>query len=90
VDLLKVTVARPRPDTGAPSSFPSGHTSSAAGLAMLLWRRYGWEAGLPAALLAMLVGASRIQDGRHYLSDVLAGAIVGVSLTYVVDVLYGR
>ncbi|MDF1562806.1 MAG: phosphatase PAP2 family protein [Deltaproteobacteria bacterium] len=88
-DLLKVSVGRPRPDSGHRSSFPSGHTSSAAAWATLLWRRYGWRAGLPATLLTLLVGASRIQDGRHYLSDVLAGAVLGVSVTYVVDELFG-
>ncbi len=88
-DLLKIAVARPRPDSGARNSFPSGHTSSAAAWATFLWRRYGWKAGLPATLFATLVGFSRIQDRRHYLSDVLAGAVLGVSITYVVDERYG-
>ena len=35
-------------------------------------------AGVPALSLATLVGASRINDNRHYLHDVLAGATIGL------------
>ena len=88
-DLLKVTTWRRRPDGGNSLSFPSGHTSSAYAWATFVWRRYGWQWGLPAYAFAAFVGFSRIQDDRHWLSDVLAGALLGVSVTYVVDELYG-
>ncbi|RMG14675.1 MAG: phosphatase PAP2 family protein [Deltaproteobacteria bacterium] len=88
-DLLKVATWRERPDGGNHLSFPSGHTSSAFAWATFVWRRYGWQWGLPAYVFAAFVGFSRIHDDRHWLSDVLAGALLGVSVTYVVDELYG-
>ncbi|MFW2512398.1 phosphatase PAP2 family protein [Demequina sp. SO4-13] len=68
-------------------SFPSGHTSGAATLvlvtAYLLWRGRSsvraalwWTFG--SALLIALVGGTRLYLGYHFLSDVLAGACVGV------------
>jgi membrane-associated phospholipid phosphatase len=66
---------------------PSGHTASAAlvygGLAAVLirqrWPRMRWLAVLPAALAAVLIGASRLALHVHTWSDVLAGAIIGVA-----------
>jgi membrane-associated phospholipid phosphatase len=40
-------------------------------------RHYGWKIGVPAYLLAGLVGASRLEQDKHYLSDVVAGAALG-------------
>jgi membrane-associated phospholipid phosphatase len=40
-------------------------------------RHYGWKLGVPAYLVAGIVGASRIDQDKHYLSDVLAGATLG-------------
>lgn len=85
--LLKALFARARPSFNDPIlslptySFPSGHTASATlfyGLlaAYLMSRtarpgaRVAWLAG--AALMALLVGVSRLSLGVHYLSDVLA------------------
>lgn len=58
-------------------SFPSGHTALAfatgEALAILLPRWRGWfYAG------AALVGIERISENAHYLSDVVAGAFLGV------------
>ena len=46
------------------------------------WRRwrerhYGWKIGVPAYALAGLMGASRIHEDKHWLSDVVAGAALG-------------
>ncbi len=88
VALLKVLFARPRPEIGVFAetsfSFPSGHAAgSVASLAMMvyvLWR-VGWLRAPGASLLAIsvvfLVGFSRIYLVEHYLSDVLAGYLVG-------------
>ncbi len=76
-ELIKVTVRRERPDGQDNQSFPSGHTSNAFALAAVAERHYGWKVGAPAYLLAGLVGASRIEEDRHYLSDVVAGATLG-------------
>ena len=66
---------RQRP-SGGHASFPSGHTSASFTTAAVLWRRWGWKAGLPAVAVATYVGASRL-DRHHYLSDVAFGATIG-------------
>ncbi len=76
--ILKLGVARERPDGSNTLSFPSGHTSGTSCVAVILWDRYGAGAGIPAALIAVFAGLSRITLGKHYPSDVFAGATVGV------------
>jgi membrane-associated phospholipid phosphatase len=76
--LLKHTVQRGRPDGGDRLSFPSGHTSTAFSLAAVANEHYGWRVGVPAYLVASGIGLSRIQSDRHHLSDVLAGATLGL------------
>ncbi len=83
---LKLAINRARPDTGG-LSFPSGHTSSAFSGATLIQMKYGTRFGIPAYILAALVGYSRVHADRHYWSDVIAGAILGTGMTYLV---YGR
>lgn len=64
-------------DQDSRHSFPSGHTLrifSAMTALSLLWPRA--RAGLLS--LAVLVGVSRVLVTRHYPSDVLAGAFIGV------------
>jgi undecaprenyl-diphosphatase len=62
-------------------SFPSGHTITAFAVAVSLSRFYP---ELAAGLLfcALSVAASRILLGMHFLSDVVAGAIIGGLLSY--------
>jgi membrane-associated phospholipid phosphatase len=74
---LKVTVNRTRPD-GSRYSFPSGHTSGTFAAAAVLQRHYGWRVGAPAYALATYVGGSRLEENKHYMSDVLFGAGVGI------------
>jgi membrane-associated phospholipid phosphatase len=76
-ELLKLAVGRERPNGQDDKSFPSGHTSNSFALAAVVERHYGWKLGVPAYLVAGLVGASRIQQDKHYLSDVVAGAALG-------------
>ena len=73
---LKVAINRPRP-SGANYSYPSGHTSSAFTTAGVVYSNFGPAAGIPAFALAGYVGLSRLQEGKHYTSDVIAGAILG-------------
>jgi membrane-associated phospholipid phosphatase len=57
-------------------SFPSAHTATAVGLAVMLsayYPRGRWY----FTTLAILVGMQRVQVSAHYPSDVFAGAIVG-------------
>lgn len=74
----KRLVKEPRPDTGAKSSFPSGHTATAFTGAELVRLEYGWGCGSVAYAFATCVGLMRIHNRRHWYNDVLAGAGVGV------------
>lgn len=59
-------------------SFPSGHTATAFALATSLSIKYPkWYVIAPSALWACSVGVSRMNEGVHYPSDVLAGAAIG-------------
>lgn len=85
---VKALVARPRPadslaDTGL-ASFPSGHTAIAAAtgimLALLIGRRF-W---LIAVAWIMTVAWSRTYLEAHWLTDVVAGAVLGMSIALIV------
>jgi membrane-associated phospholipid phosphatase len=76
--LLKYTVHRTRPDGSDTLSFPSGHTSTAFTLATVAEHHYGWKVGVPAYALASCIGLTRIESNRHNLSDVIAGATLGI------------
>ena len=75
---IKFTAARTRPDRSDDHSFPSGHSASAFATATVLQKEFGWKAGIPAYAVAGWVAASRVQMQRHYISDVLAGATLGI------------
>lgn len=75
---LKYAVDRQRPN-GGHHSFPSGHTSSSFATADVVLQRFGWRVGLAAYAAAAYVGASRIAERDHYLSDIVFGAAVGIA-----------
>ena len=97
-DVLKIIVGRTRPKLMFADgiydftwfglradhwSFPSGHAATAAALATALWclwPRPLWFYVAGAALIAV----SRVITGQHYLSDVVAGAAIGVIVTRLV------
>jgi hypothetical protein len=60
-------------------SFPSGHATSAFSIATLLASEYKGKPGVAAISfsLASLVAISRVYQNKHWLTDVLAGALVG-------------
>lgn len=74
---IKLSVRRTRPD-GTGFSFPSGHTATSFASATVLQRHFGWKVGVPAYGLAAYVATSRIQEKRHFLSDVAFGAAIGI------------
>jgi membrane-associated phospholipid phosphatase len=88
--LLKVAVGRERPDSSNNSSFPSGHASNAFTLAAVAERHYGWKVGVPAYVVAGLIGISRLQQNKHYPTDVVAGATLGYIVGRTVVRLNGR
>lgn len=88
---LKYVVAKRRPEgRNQYDAFPSGHTTSAFSGASFIQRRYGWKYGWAAYVLASVVAVSRVEgpDGFHDYWDVLAGAVVGISSTYLFTTKY--
>ena len=75
--VAKEAVRRHRPE-GSGYAFPSGHTTVSFASATVLRRHFGWRVGAPAYTIASYVAMSRVQMQRHYLSDVIAGATVGI------------
>ncbi len=76
ISVLKISFGRTRPN-GDHYSFPSGHTATAFTTAGVVSRRYGgWPGGI-AIGLAMPTGMGRMEDMKHYASDVAVGATIG-------------
>ena len=80
---------RPREMTGFYStkhdrySFPSGHATRVACLAMVFSHQSpGWAVGFYA--LALFVAICRVTLGIHYISDVLVGLVVGCLMSWVI------
>lgn len=74
---VKYSAARIRPPHG--NSFPSGHAANnfaVAAVAAVFFRRWGWIALVPAAV----VGYSRVYVGSHWPSDVLVSAFLGAAI----------
>ena len=66
------------------TSFPSGHTAGAVAVARAAART--WPEGTPVlAAAATGIGALQLPTGKHYASDVAAGAIVGLVSEAIVD-----
>jgi membrane-associated phospholipid phosphatase len=92
--LEKLGVHRPRPwlfDVGATpagSAFPSGHEAQAVAFYGMLAILVGWGRsprvkcllGGAAAGVALLIGIARMYLGAHWLTDILAGAVLGMSV----------
>jgi len=92
VAVLKYTIRRKRPEgewgsiyrLTDPHSFPSGHAARATLLAVLATNLLpSWLAILMLGW-AFLVILARVAMGVHYLSDVIAGAIIGAALAGIV------
>jgi membrane-associated phospholipid phosphatase len=65
------------------TSFPSGHTTVAAALSSMLalhWRKLT----VPAALFTILMAVTRLSTLNHFLSDTLAGMILGIGTSLLV------
>lgn len=73
---LKVITHVEGPDDD-PIIWPSGHTSSSFTFAAVLDEYYGHKIGLPAYVLAGYIGVTRVTDHKHWVSDVLYGALLG-------------
>lgn len=97
-NIVKNIVQRPRPFVTftdlqiiipIPSefSFPSGHTSSSFAAAAVFYRHLPKKLGIPSVILAGLIGFSRLYVGVHYPTDVIAGVLMGILLSYLAEFL---
>lgn len=88
-ELIMIAIVHPlkkysqviRPDGSGYHAFPSGHTAQAFLSAEFFRKEYGRQYPLLAAggyLLATGVGALRILNNRHWISDVMTGAGIGI------------
>jgi len=89
VQGIKITAQRDRP-TGECCSFPSGHAATAFAVASVLERHLGYRSAWPTLVIATYVGASRLHDNRHFLSDVVFGSAVGMATGWTIVGRHGR
>ena len=92
VEVTKRITHRTRPDgesKGSNAAFPSSHAANSFALAWVLWRRWP-RAGLLLFSCAALVAYSRIYLNRHFFSDVLVGALVGLVCGWLVEAVLKR
>lgn len=93
--IVKNIVARPRPyrmietlsiliPEPGEHSFPSGHTSSSFAAGVVLYLMLPKKYGVPALILAFLIGISRLYVGVHYPTDVLGGMVMGTLIAVAV------
>jgi len=78
VQALKYTTSVMRPDDSTANSFPSSHTSMAFMGAELIRIEYGPWWGLGAYTLATGTALMRLYNNRHWVSDLLGGAGIGI------------
>lgn len=85
---LKLAFRRRRPpgEWGAlyrktdPHSFPSGHASRTAAMALTAWAFQGWALGLALVLWSIVVSLARVVLGVHYTLDILVGYLLGLAI----------
>jgi membrane-associated phospholipid phosphatase len=81
VGAMKTGIPVWRPDGSADNSFPSGHTTVAFTGAHLLFREYRHQSpwiGVGGYVAATATGALRVVNRRHWVSDVVTGAGIGI------------
>ena len=77
---IKSLSQRQRPDGSNNYSFPSGHSSNSFLAAELIYQIEGMPVSIPFYLLSINTALSRINDKKHFLSDVVFGAAIGISI----------
>ena len=90
VNSIKYTTSEMRPDGSTRNSWPSGHTATAFVGATILHKEYGltrspWYS-IGGYTLATATGVMRVLNNRHWISDVLSGAGIGILST---ELAYG-
>ena len=85
VNSLKYTAREMRPDGSSSNSWPSGHTATAFVGATMLHKEYGltrsplWS--VAGYGVATATGVMRVLNNRHWVSDVMSGAGIGILST---------
>lgn len=77
--IAELTYLVPKPGE---YSFPSGHAGSSFAVSCVMFRRLPKKYGVPALVLAILIGLSRLYVGVHYPSDVLFGMLSGIAISF--------
>ena len=90
VNSIKYTTSEMRPDGSTRNSWPSGHTATAFVGATILHKEYGltrspWYS-IGGYTVATATGVMRVLNNRHWISDVLSGAGIGILST---ELAYG-
>lgn len=90
VNGIKYTAKELRPDYSTHNSWPSGHTATAFVGATILHKEYGltrspWYS-IAGYTVATATGVMRVLNNRHWISDVLSGAGIGILST---ELAYG-
>ena len=81
VNAFKKTASVERPDGRGLNSFPSGHTATAFMGAELMYQEFKDQSvwyGVSGYVVAAGTGAFRMYNNRHWLTDVVAGAGIGI------------
>ena len=87
VNGIKYTAKEMRPDGSTANSWPSGHTATSFVGATLLHKEYGltrspwWS--VAGYGVATATGVMRVLNNRHWISDVMSGAGIGIMSTEV-------
>ncbi|MDM8160081.1 phosphatase PAP2 family protein [Labilibaculum sp. K2S] len=93
VNSLKHAANVERPDHSGFTSFPSGHTAMAFVNAELLWQEYKdvsiWY-GIAGYSIAASVGIFRVVNNKHWVTDVAAGAGIGILSTKISYLIYEK
>ena len=85
VNGIKYTAKEMRPDGSSANSWPSGHTATAFVGASLFHKEYGltrspwWS--VAGYGVATATGVMRVLNNRHWISDVMSGAGIGIMST---------
>lgn len=88
---LKTMTQERRPDYPSFDAFPSGHTSTAFSNAEILHQEFKYQSAwysVGGYSFAVATGSLRMLNNRHWLSDVMAGAGVGILSTRLAYVIY--
>ena len=93
VTFVKHGTHQLRPDGSTYNSFPSGHTTTAFVGAEMMNQEFGWRSpwySVAGYSMATATGVLRVMNNRHWLSDVIAGAGIGILTTKFTYWLYSK